>query len=195
MTHHEDRFWGTLAIYSQEKKISPTEFLLWHLKDPKSMSGSFNDTMTLRTMWFSSNLTISKGIAVSNISNILWGRKLYVGLSYWYHQSQISPIIQIELSFSLTIILWTSQCRYPWRTIVTWDTFVHDFLGCLEDNSKIQLKQDPYQNVANIQRTYKLVVPQWRASHLQYAGRWGGFANFCVTMCFCMLSVTTLATV
>jgi hypothetical protein len=46
---------------------------------------------------------------------------------YFYNQVHINWHIQVEFKGPLTMILFTSQCRCPWRAIVSWNIFIYVF--------------------------------------------------------------------
>jgi hypothetical protein len=46
---------------------------------------------------------------------------------YFYNQFHINWCIPVEFKGTLTMILFTSQCRCPWRAIVSWNIFLFFF--------------------------------------------------------------------
>jgi hypothetical protein len=90
--------------------------------------------------------------------------------------------------------LWTSMCRCSWRVIISWDISMHVFFsGFLQQESKP--RKDSWQRLAKNKARDKLVIPQCRTSHVQYAGRWRGFAHPTVTVFSCRLPATIFTSV
>jgi hypothetical protein len=59
-------------------------------------------------------------------------------LLLWHHQFHINLCVYIEFKYALTMVLWTSQFRHPWRAIVSWDMLMYVFSGFLQDHWKKQ---------------------------------------------------------
>jgi hypothetical protein len=84
---------------------------------------------------------------------------------YFYNQVHINWHIQVEFKGPLTMILFTSQCKCPWRAIVSWNIFLYFFQVSYRTNKKS--RKNLWQKLAYIQVSDKLELAQCRWFHLQ----------------------------
>jgi hypothetical protein len=87
----------------------------------------------------------------------------------WHHQFHTNLCIYMEFKYALTMILWTTQFRHPWRAIVSWDMLMYVFSGFLQNYWKKQ--KTLLNDVCWYQWSDKILTTWWESSQLQYTSR------------------------